>query len=347
MLEFDKDGQHTQRFCSNEQAAPVLQGLAGQKVEGRNALSFLLQQADLFYPYWKLPAEQTTPAVGSDEQTSCNWETASALITPVMKSQTQVVLVVAVWGADEIDKQHLHETLDQLRPYARAISKSLTMSHRLFNAECQQRILQSMLWNQKEATLLVDHTLKILFQTPAAQAALDEDGFFAAHEGYLSAQHPDLDQALSTLKRYLAGARRPLSRQLLTAVVSEPEKSIFLSNRDGAHCHIRLQCILPEEDLPHETGIRFPPAHILIHIREAASVKLQVREFLQNTYALSQSEARLAHDLAISGSLATTLTNLGITRNTAKTHLRRIYEKTETQSQLELALLIHRLANLF
>jgi DNA-binding CsgD family transcriptional regulator len=73
----------------------------------------------------------------------------------------------------------------------------------------------------------------------------------------------------------------------------------------------------------------------------------EVEIFLQDHYELSHSEARLAWHLTMTGALSTTIQDLGITQNTAKTHLRRIYEKTGAHTQLQLARLVHRIARLF
>jgi len=73
----------------------------------------------------------------------------------------------------------------------------------------------------------------------------------------------------------------------------------------------------------------------------------EVEACLQTHYDLSQSEAHLARHLTMTGSLTATVGDLGISRNTAKTHLRRIYEKTGINTQLQLAKLVHRLAQLY
>ncbi|MFN3497076.1 MAG: helix-turn-helix transcriptional regulator, partial [Pannonibacter indicus] len=88
-------------------------------------------------------------------------------------------------------------------------------------------------------------------------------------------------------------------------------------------------------------------SHVLIRIHLPRNLPEEIGTALQAVYGLSKSEARLAFFLVVSGSLTDTLDSLSVTRNTAKTHLRRIYEKTGTRSQLELAQVIFRLASLY
>lgn len=85
----------------------------------------------------------------------------------------------------------------------------------------------------------------------------------------------------------------------------------------------------------------------MIRIHLPRGIPAGINTALQSVYGLSRSEARLVQLLVASGSLTETLDTLSVTRNTAKTHLRRIYEKTGTRSQLELAQTVYRLASIY
>ncbi|WP_162901316.1 hypothetical protein [Breoghania sp. L-A4] len=71
-----------------------------------------------------------------------------------------------------------------------------------------------------------------------------------------------------------------------------------------------------------------------------ATLGPNVELLIRDCFSLTRSEARLAASLARSGTLEETLGDLSITRNTAKTHLRRIFTKTATRNQVELVRLI-------
>jgi DNA-binding CsgD family transcriptional regulator len=80
---------------------------------------------------------------------------------------------------------------------------------------------------------------------------------------------------------------------------------------------------------------------------EPTGLPEDVELVLQDQYQLSQSEAHLARYLTMTGSMTDTVEQLGITRNTAKTHMRRIFEKTGINTQLQLARLVHKLSDYF
>ncbi|WP_417692656.1 helix-turn-helix transcriptional regulator [Roseibium sp.] len=343
VLEFEAGSHHTGRYCHPENVTHILEGLSQLDAEGGDALQFLLEHAALYYPYWKSSVEPSGPVVpGSAEEDQGDWVRMSALITPIVRTPEKVILVAGFWEPDIARDLGLDDVLPNFRRYVRAMNTALSLGDRLTKVESRFDSLQAMLKMQKHAAFLVDDQLSVLFCTPATQSLLEQGTLFTLEDGQLIPLRPELYHAITSIKRFLAGAQKPLSRQLLMAAVTEPNKSIFLQEQNNSYCHIRLQSIVPETAASDGSA-----GSILIEVRESSAIAPQVREFLQSKYGLSQSEARLAHNLSVTGSLATTLEGLDITRNTAKTHLRRIYEKTETQSQLELARLLHRLSGLF
>ncbi|WP_428527864.1 helix-turn-helix transcriptional regulator [Roseibium sp.] len=85
---------------------------------------------------------------------------------------------------------------------------------------------------------------------------------------------------------------------------------------------------------------------ILLRVCQPANIPESVETILQEELGLSQSEAHLARSLAETGSVSATIDLLNITRNTMKTHLRRIFDKTAVRTQLELVQLVYRLSGL-
>ncbi|MFC6655485.1 helix-turn-helix transcriptional regulator [Roseibium salinum] len=118
--------------------------------------------------------------------------------------------------------------------------------------------------------------------------------------------------------------------------------SVYIGDQNGALSRVSIEAVVPAA----ETSSR-ETTYVLIRVCEPADLPDEVEAVLQHHYDLSQSEAHLARHLTLSGSMNVTAAQLGITRNTAKTHLRRIYEKTGVHTQLQLAGLVHRLAGLF
>jgi DNA-binding CsgD family transcriptional regulator len=69
------------------------------------------------------------------------------------------------------------------------------------------------------------------------------------------------------------------------------------------------------------------------------------RERLQENYGLTPAEARLAALLVEGKRLKTAAVELGISFETARTHLKRIFSKTTSESQVDLVRLFLNLAN--
>lgn len=88
---------------------------------------------------------------------------------------------------------------------------------------------------------------------------------------------------------------------------------------------------------------RFPnhPATV-VFIRDPDDVMLDSSTLLQTAYGLTRQESALANLLAQGETLSTAAEKLRITRNTAHTHLKRIFERTGTHRQTDLVRLILR-----
>jgi DNA-binding CsgD family transcriptional regulator len=65
-----------------------------------------------------------------------------------------------------------------------------------------------------------------------------------------------------------------------------------------------------------------------------------VQRILMDLYALTPQEARLAVELCFSTSLADVARDLCIAMDTARTHLKRVFSKTDTKKQSQLVLLV-------
>lgn len=83
-------------------------------------------------------------------------------------------------------------------------------------------------------------------------------------------------------------------------------------------------------------------AHALLYIREVAHASDFFKEFLQQEYHLTPAEASVTIRLAAGASLRAASKQLNISIWTARSHLRSIFQKTNTHRQAELvALLAH------
>lgn len=75
-------------------------------------------------------------------------------------------------------------------------------------------------------------------------------------------------------------------------------------------------------------------------VRDAAAVPTQPCPVVGRAFGLTRAEARLAYELVRGSKLVEAAVRLGISRNTARTHMKRIYAKTGAAHQAELVRLL-------
>jgi len=102
--------------------------------------------------------------------------------------------------------------------------------------------------------------------------------------------------------------------------------SIIFSLREEP---LPLYCLIFPLNSPISEQARTPGGSILF-LFETNRNTGQIEEVVRAMYKLSPTEARIAAQLVFNPYLADISTSLGITYNTARTHLKRIYQKTGT-----------------
>ncbi|SDN68757.1 DNA-binding transcriptional regulator, CsgD family [Methylobacterium phyllostachyos] len=79
---------------------------------------------------------------------------------------------------------------------------------------------------------------------------------------------------------------------------------------------------------------------MLLRFTDPATTRLPEVQVLQDQFGFTPAEAALARDILAGNDLAASAARRGITLNTARVHLRRIFEKTGTRRQAELMRLL-------
>ncbi|MBS8261232.1 helix-turn-helix transcriptional regulator [Roseibium polysiphoniae] len=346
MLEFGPDKEHTGRFSDATQAKELIDFLDNVRTEAnRTALRFLIDEAAVNYPYCKAQLTNRSKEVSKHpvpaEHPIANWP---GLITPVLRSRGTTVLVGCLWSTISMEEADPDYVMPPFRRFAKAVSSALDVAERFSEAASRKEALQLMASSQKNAMCLIDEDLSIHFSTPSYRELLKDGHIFTVHGNRLVPTKKELETALTSVSQQVGAPFRSgaAAGQSLDAT-PVPEQSVFVSVHDEALCHVSIRGLPSLPGRPELAENNF----ILVEVRKPYKLSEDLKGLLRSAFGLSNGEARLAYDLAVSGSLAETLENLDITRNTAKTHLRRIYEKTSTQSQLELTQLIHSLSGLF
>jgi DNA-binding CsgD family transcriptional regulator len=138
-----------------------------------------------------------------------------------------------------------------------------------------------------------------------------------------------------------------LAAALRTAASGEPVAA-FRVLASGPPVHIAIQPVRSlDRDRLRVLAHRSPAMILLATQAEApaAAVPLKSR-LLANVYGLTPAEVRVALPAADGVSLTAIADALQLTRNTVKTHLKRVYSKTQVRRQAELMRLLSDAAQL-
>lgn len=344
LAEFDHSGQPTPRF-GGERPACVLRDVLRQiETEGgRDALHFLLNDASLFYPYCKTNLAQAAlrsseiapeafPSAGAspeDRQLFDGLSAARGVLSPVWRTETSTVLFACLFtgpGGETIDATMVSETFRKL---VLAISPGLNAFFQHNAVVRNNQVLGALVGEIDGPAIVLTPDREILGKTDGAATVFSELDVAELTGKLLVFKNKQIEACFQGLATEADAMEMPAAR------------SICVMGRDGILRRFAIRQV-PRPG-PDTSGGKW----LVIHVTEPRGIAEGIEGVLQEHFDLSQSEAHLARCLTMTGSMNETVRVLGITRNTAKTHLRRIYEKTGVHTQLELAGLVHRLSGLF
>jgi DNA-binding CsgD family transcriptional regulator/PAS domain-containing protein len=230
-----------------------------------------------------------------------------------------------VFGPREVELMRL------LAPHVR---RAVTISDLLDMQTVEVNALTSTLDALRLGVVLVDGQGRILHANRAAKEMLDAHAPINSAGGLLTAIDPEAD---SLLKLVIAAAeRRPLLAGQSRGV-AEPISGVPLKTLSGAAAMAHV--------LPLGQGavrpLGNPVAAVFVSTADMdASGPL---EGIAAMYGLTVGEQRILVEIAKGVGLADAANAAGVSENTAKTHLSRIYTKTGTHRQAELVALLARL----
>ncbi len=202
------------------------------------------------------------------------------------------------------------------------LATAMETHRRLSLVDTYSQGLKSALEQIDRGVILADRHLKIHFANRAAERMFSSAGHIVSVKGRLCARKPE-DQRSIQLAATRASVGIP-AQQLSRIVIGE--------SATGEGCELS---VAPAIGAGH--GSACPAANIIVCIRpvrrmpKALPMNLLVKEF-----GLTPTEARVAQLAGTASQLPAIADSLGITRNTAKTHLKAIYAKLGVHSQVEL-----------
>ncbi|RYE33209.1 MAG: helix-turn-helix transcriptional regulator [Hyphomicrobiales bacterium] len=171
---------------------------------------------------------------------------------------------------------------------------------------------------------ILDQDMRITYANEGADEILsDPDGAVGLHQGRLYARQP-ADQR--QLRHLVEGALRSAQDPLASV-----RASMILHGEDGSHS--LSACAMPAPPSPDSAG------KVLIALRRletAANLVACARQL----FDLTDTEAKFASALASGSSLTEAAEAQGVRISTARTHLARIFQKTNTRQQSQLVSLL-------
>jgi DNA-binding CsgD family transcriptional regulator len=216
-----------------------------------------------------------------------------------------------------------------LRALMPHLQRAVQIHRRLAAAELTSRALAESMDRLSYGVLLLDERGQILLANAIARRQLASRDGLTGERGTLGASRRSESSALRRLVADAlddAAGRRPGSGGVLR--ITRPSGARPLS----------LLVAPFKRAAPDPFGGRRPAA--VVFVSDPDTRMEAPADMLARLHGLSPAEARVAAEVLEGGSLPDVAERLGISRNTANTHLKRVFEKTGTQRQADLVRLL-------
>lgn len=221
-------------------------------------------------------------------------------------------------GPFDPDEQRL---LEWLSPH---LCRSVTLGFRIDGYLAMQHAAFNVLDRLADGVVVLDRKARVLFANAAA-LRMTEEGSLRLHQSigtHSSAHSQRLNELIRGALHGSAGGTMSLPRnldgQLLTVLVSS----------------------IRGKDLGRLSDAGVKDAAALLFVIDPANRRSIPLGQIMDAYGLTHAEARVALAASSGNTILETAKSLGLSPNTIKTHLRRVFAKTATGRQSELAGLI-------
>ena len=207
-------------------------------------------------------------------------------------------------------------------------ARALQIAWRVGAAERNMLACEEAAYAAGAGVLLLDARRRLLFANRVGERLLSTQDWFKVRNGRLEPGH--------------LNARKPFEDAVATASAigtltagGVPGGVVSLSDRQGRRLNLLVA--------PYRSGEVAdlqPQAEVLVQFTDPGLDNRPAAEALRDAFGLTPAEARLAIALAQGVRLADHAESVGISLNTVKTLLSRVFRKTETARQAELVRLL-------
>lgn len=210
-------------------------------------------------------------------------------------------------------------------------------------ARSEIRYLQAALPNLQTALRLKRHLVGIETRTAALEGAFDELGvgvLITALSGRMLYANRLAEATLRTMRDATGSAAAP--GRHLREVIGRPDGQRHAIARGPFQRPVIVRAV-PVSGIGAEQLLSNPEYQVAVFLRDPDRREDTPQAELMASLGLTPREANLAELLARDLTLTDAAAALGITRENARTHLKRIFSKTGTRRQAELVSLVLRL----
>ena len=187
------------------------------------------------------------------------------------------------------------------------------------NISVDQAPLSEALDHLASGVILTNEHLKVFYRNKSAEKILQISGSaIKIKDGHLTCSTPEITAELHRL-------------------VLETSGNTFSLNRGGKVSPLHM-LVSPLTSHANNFGRDLPIA--VMFLFETVNDAERIEDVIRMLYNLSPTEAKIAARLVFNPHLEEVASSLGITYNTARTHLKRVYIKTDTN---RLSSLVHRI----
>jgi DNA-binding CsgD family transcriptional regulator len=209
------------------------------------------------------------------------------------------------------------------------LQRAFRIGQLLDGLRTERAMMSSMLDKLPQGAVIVNREARLIFANHSAEQMLTQkDGLMRTPQGRLEASSAHEQQQLQQL---IANAGQPES--LLPA----QSGGVFQLSRAAGLRPLSLLIAPLKHDISHNN---FHQPAVLIFITDPEQRMESMEAVLQRLYVLTPAEARLAAIIVQGKNIATAAAKLQVTQNTARTHLKHIFEKTGVRRQSELVQLL-------
>jgi DNA-binding CsgD family transcriptional regulator/PAS domain-containing protein len=210
------------------------------------------------------------------------------------------------------------------------LQRAVQLHRRIADIEARHRGASDALDRWQLGMVLVDACGRIVFMNrSASEIVRARDGLASEADGL----HAALTHETVALRGLIQGAM-----QTSAGLGLQSGGAITLSRPSLK----RPLNVLVTPLAPHDSLAAHKRAAAILFVRDPEACGDADQGVLQRFYGLTAAEAALAMLLIAGHNLASAADGLGVTMNTARTHLKRIFEKTGTKRQAELVGLVLR-----